>query len=45
LPSLEVPRGIAATMVSIDVHIEQHQHGVSTTQSLRDLIFPSLPQS
>jgi type I restriction enzyme M protein len=45
LPSVAVQRAIAATMDSINVHIEQHQRGASTMQSLRDLVFPSLMQS
>jgi type I restriction enzyme M protein len=44
LPSVAVQRDIAATMDSINVHIEQHQRGASTMQSLRDLVFPSLMQ-
>jgi type I restriction enzyme M protein len=45
LPSIAVQRDIAATIDSINVHIEQHQRGASTMQSLRDLVFPSLMQS
>lgn len=45
LPSVAVQRGVAGTMDSINVYIEQHQRGASTMQSLRDLVFPSLMQS
>ncbi|MFD2420983.1 type I restriction-modification system subunit M/S [Amycolatopsis pigmentata] len=44
LPSVATQREIAATMDSIDLHIEQHQRAISATQSLRDLVFPSLSQ-
>ncbi|WP_430500292.1 N-6 DNA methylase [Micromonospora trifolii] len=44
LPPVVVQREIAATMGSIDVHIEQYERGASTMQSLRDLVFPSLMQ-
>ncbi|MGN9890410.1 N-6 DNA methylase [Micromonospora sp. L31] len=42
LPSVVVQREIAATMDSIDVHIEQRERSASIMQSLRDLVFPSL---
>ena len=45
LPSVALQQGIAAMMDSINVHVEQYQRGISTMQSLRDLIFPSLVQS
>lgn len=45
LPSVAVQRDIAATMNSINVHIEQHQRAASIAQSLCDLVFPSLVQS
>jgi len=45
LPSVPVQREIAATLNSIDVHIEQYQRGVSAVQSLRSLVFPSLMKS
>ncbi|MGH7867993.1 MAG: restriction endonuclease subunit S, partial [Candidatus Dormibacteraceae bacterium] len=45
MPSVAVQREIAAMMDSINVHIEQHQRGASTMQSLRDLVLPSLMRS
>ena len=45
LPSVAVQRDIATTMDSIDVYIEQYQRGVSTMQSMRDLVFPLLRKS
>lgn len=45
LPSISVQRDIATTMDSIDVYIEQYQRGVSTMQSVRDLVFPLLRKS
>jgi restriction endonuclease S subunit len=42
LPSVAVQRDVAATIDSINVHIERHQRGASIMQSLRDLVFPSL---
>jgi restriction endonuclease S subunit len=45
IPPLAVQREIAATMDLVDVHVEQYQYGVSTVQSLRELVFPSLMRS
>ena len=45
LPPVPVQLDIAATMNSVNIHIEQHKQAASATQSLRDLIFPTLMQS
>ncbi|MFE0021477.1 N-6 DNA methylase [Amycolatopsis sp. NPDC059021] len=45
LPPVEVQRAVIDSMESINVHIEQHQRAILTTQSLRDVVFSSLTQS